>query len=97
MYLQIKRFDTTQWVKNSIKFLRHNIALLWLYNDDWELIKRIKQDEVICDKMKQWKFQVDIPDIQHLLTEKDAEVISKKAYDKLCKENGWQSLFNIKM
>lgn len=89
MYLKIKKFKSHEGQMGGKKFIEHHIQMLWLYADGGEFIKWIKQDDVVCKKMLEAQFQVDLPDIQHLLNETDQDKILRIQIDKM-----WPNLFD---
>ena len=88
MYLQIKKFESKPGSRGGKTYVEHHISLLWLYADWWEFIKWIKQDDVVYNKMLEAQFQVDLPDIQHLLNETDQARILRIQMDEF-----WPNLF----
>jgi len=76
MYLQIKQIRSREIKQKNKKFNENFMRWVWLYKDNGDFVKRIKQDDQLLEHIKWSKIEVELPKIFHLLTDKDVEKIT---------------------
>lgn len=78
--MQIKKLNESKKKRWWKEFDEHHIAMVGLYTDNDKFIKRIKQDEIVCNKILWERIPVEIPEILHLLKEQDVEKIQNASF-----------------